>query len=68
MSRKVIRIWDGCKVIGFVDVSGDAISVVTRAGGAANSTLVDIEIDPFAGLIVDHETNNPPKYWREAEE
>jgi len=51
---KTIRIWQGCKVIQVVSVSETGSSVLGATGGASNSTQVDIEIDPWAGLMVDH--------------
>jgi hypothetical protein len=66
MSEKTIRIWDGCKVVQVVTVNqSGGSSTLGATGGASNSTRVDIEIDPWAGLIVDHGTDNPPTYYRE---
>jgi len=67
--EKVIRIWSGCRVICIVAVSNNGGSwIVTDVGGAGNSSNPTIEIDPFAGLIVDHETSNSPLDFRSAEE
>lgn len=66
MSTKVLRIWSGCAVVGVFSVNQDGGSVsLGRVGGAGTSTKVDIEIDPWAGLIVDHSTDNPPQAYRE---
>jgi hypothetical protein len=66
---KTIRIWHGCKVLNVVTVSKDGTtSMLGATGGAANSTRVDLDIDPFAGLIVDHSTDNPPVYYRTEEQ
>lgn len=69
MSQKVIRVWDGCKVVQVISVEQNGTtSSMGAVGGAHNSVLVDIEIDPWAGLIVDHGTRNPPLAWREEQE
>jgi hypothetical protein len=59
-----IRIWNGAKVVQVISVSETGSSTVGSVGGAENSTLVDIEIDPWKGLIVDHGTRNGPLNWR----
>lgn len=65
---KTIRIWDGCKVLAIVSIDkAGTFSAVTDAGGADNSTQVDIEIDPFAGSIVDHSARRSPVDFREKE-
>ncbi|HYD28913.1 hypothetical protein [Brevundimonas sp.] len=67
--EKVIRIWDGCRVVQVVAVRRDGSSVMGATGGAHNSTEVDIELDPWAGLIVDHSVpQNPPYGFREVSE
>lgn len=63
--EKVIRIWNGCKVLQVICVSDDSSASLGSTGGAGNSTKVDIEIDPWAGLIVDHSVRNPPFSFRE---
>jgi hypothetical protein len=64
MSEKVIRIWDGCKVVQVVAVDQNGgSSTLGPAGGAGNSTRIDIEIDPWAGLLVDHPSG--PVAWRD---
>lgn len=65
---KTTRIWSGCVALAVltVDQSGSK-SFIGSVGGAENSAKVDIEIDPFAGLIVDHATRNSPLYFREEE-
>lgn len=66
---KTIRIWDGCKVVHVIVVHQSAgSSSIGATGGAHNSTAVDIEIDPWAGLIVDHSANRSPVDFREVEE
>jgi hypothetical protein len=69
MMEKSIRIWSGCKVIAILDVGENGgTSLVTNVGGASYSSIPDIELDPWAGLIVDHSTRNSPRYYREPEE
>lgn len=64
--EKVIRIWADGKVVLLLSVrDGGGYSVMGATGGAANSTKVDIELDPWSGLIVDHSTANPPVGYRE---
>ncbi len=63
---KVIRVWNGCKVVGLIEVSDDSFSSIGTVGGAGNSTRVDIEIDPWRSLIVDHGVIGPPVNYREA--
>jgi hypothetical protein len=66
---KTIRIWSGCRVIAILDVGENGgTSLVTNTGGASNSSTPDIELDPWAGLIVDHSTRNSPRDYREPEE
>ncbi|MET0915758.1 MAG: hypothetical protein ABWY81_06115 [Jiangellaceae bacterium] len=68
MNRKVIRIWDGCTVVMVIDVDQTGGSVSRDAvGGAGNSSNPDIEIDPWAGLIVDHSIERSPVDFREVE-
>lgn len=59
-----IRVWHGCKVITVIGVSDTGHSSLGPVGGAQNSTKVDIEIDPWAGLIVDSSIQGPPVGWR----
>jgi hypothetical protein len=64
-NQKTIRIWNGCRVVQVVTVHQDGgSSTIGAAGGAENSTTVDIEIDPWAGLIVDHLAGIPPQLYR----
>lgn len=64
--EKVIRIWNGCTVVQVISMRQDGgSSTIGATGGADNSTKADIEIDPWAGLIVDHSTGNPPLFFRE---
>lgn len=58
MNEKVIRIWNGCRVVQLVVVSDGSTSTVGAVGGAGNSMSVDIEIDPWAGYIVEHNGRN----------
>lgn len=65
-TERTIRIWHGCKVVLLlaVDQTG-GYSTMGAVGGADNSTKADIEIDPWAGMIVEHATGNPPVGYRE---
>lgn len=65
--QRTIRIWSGNRVVQIITVAQDGSSSSTAGGvgGAENSALIDIEIDPWAGLIVDRATDNPPTYWRD---
>jgi hypothetical protein len=66
MAEKIIRIWNGCMVIAMISVDTDGgTSLITRTGGAGNSTNADVEIDPFAGVIVTHEADVSPIAYRE---
>lgn len=65
--EKTIRIWDDNKVVAVVAVDQRGGSTWLGAVGAANtSTYPDIEIDPWAGLIVDHSAQRSPVDFREA--
>jgi hypothetical protein len=63
--EKTLRIWHGCKVVLLLSVGESGYSTMGATGGAGNSTKVDIEIDPWAGLIVDHGVRNPPVSYRD---
>ncbi len=65
--QKTIRIWNGCKVVQVVTVGEGSSSTIGAVGGAGNSGVVDIEIDPWAGLIVDHSVRRSPVDFREQE-
>lgn len=65
MSEKVIRIWDGCRVVQVVAVGKTGSSTLGSTGGAENATKVDIEIDPWAGLLVDHSAADSPFMFRD---
>jgi hypothetical protein len=66
---KTIRIWNGNKVVQVVAVSDTGSSTIGATGGAGNSTQVDIELDPWAGLIVDNRAPHPhPVSIREEDE
>lgn len=65
MTRNLgIRIWHGCKVAAVLTVDGEGNSTFLGAtGAAANSTHIDIDLDPWAGLIVDRRAEHPrPAY------
>lgn len=49
-----IRVWDGCTVVGVFTVSPTGHTSIGAVGGAGNSTPIDIELDPWANLVVDH--------------
>lgn len=51
--QKTIRVWDGKTVIAILAVTPTGYTA-SRSGGAEWSGKVDIEIDPFKGLMVDH--------------
>jgi hypothetical protein len=60
VSGVTIRVWNGetvCGVFTVGDMGGS--SFIGAVGGAANSTRADIELDPWAGLIVDHRIKWP---------
>lgn len=59
MSSVVIRVWHGCDVRLVVSVSPTGTASLGAVGGAGNSTRPDIEIDPWANLIVDHRADHP---------
>jgi hypothetical protein len=63
--RKTIRVWNGATVVALIDVDANGITAQGAVGAAADSTKVDIEIDPWAGLIVDHSTRKSPVNDRE---
>jgi hypothetical protein len=64
---KTIRIWDGCKVVALITVSSTGMSSQGAVGGAGNSAEPDIEIDPWAGLLVEHGSSRSPVVWRDVE-
>lgn len=69
MASKTIRIWNGCAVVGLISVGQDGGSTFSgKTGGAHDSGSVDIEIDPWAGLIVDHSVRRSPVCFRDPEE
>lgn len=59
MSQITIRIWDGCTVRYVFSITNNGSSSLGAVGGAGNSTKPDIELDPWAGLIVDHRVEYP---------
>ena len=58
-SSVTIRVWQGCTVVGVFGVSLSGHSSIGAVGAAANSTRVDIELDPWANLVVDNRTDHP---------
>lgn len=54
-----IRIWNGGTVRQLLIVSPTGSTTMGAVGGAENSGQVDIELDPWAGLIVDHRAEYP---------
>jgi hypothetical protein len=54
-----IRVWDGSTVKAVFTVGATGSSWIGNPGGAENSTKVDIELDPWAGLVVDHRREWP---------
>lgn len=69
MTTKTIRIWNGCQVVGLLSVGQDGGSAFQGpTGGASNSSKPDVEIDPWAGLIVDHSSRMSPCAYKEVEE
>lgn len=59
-----IRIWNGSKVVQVVEVMPDGgSSVMGAVGGAHNATQIDIEIDPWAGLIHTRGVEGSPIYF-----
>lgn len=63
--EKTIRIWNGCKVVQIVSVSDTGSTTLGASGGAENSTQIDIEMDPWTGLLVDHSVQGSPVPWRD---
>jgi hypothetical protein len=59
MSEVTIRIWDGCVVRHVFSVSTHGSSTIGAISGAANSASVDIELDPWNNLVVDHRAEHP---------
>lgn len=54
-----IRVWHGNNVRQVMTVSPGGSVIHGPVGGASNSTKVDIEIDPWAGFIVDNRKDFP---------
>lgn len=54
-----IRVWHGCRVVGVFGVTDTGSFSIGAVGGAGNSTPVDIEIDPWENLVVDHRVEHP---------
>jgi hypothetical protein len=54
-----IRIWEGCTVRHVVTIGPTGSASIGAAGGAGNSTKVDIELDPWSGLVVDNRAQHP---------
>jgi hypothetical protein len=53
-----IRIWDGCVVRHVIIVGPTGSTSLGAVGAAHHSTKVDIELDPWAGLVVDNRAEN----------
>lgn len=62
---RAIRLWDGRTVIGLLTVHATGGSSFQIAGGAENAGSVDIEIDPFKGLMVDHGASHESSHVHE---
>jgi hypothetical protein len=61
--NKTIRIWDGCKVLAVISVDQHGGFTSSGAvGGAGNGDRPEIELDPFAGLIVSQGNPTPVAY------
>lgn len=54
-----IRVWKGNQVRAVVVLGPTGGTFLGATGGADNSTKVDIELDPWRGLIVDHTAEHP---------
>lgn len=71
--QKVIRIWNGNIVVQVITVGKTSGSSTLADGcGAASNTEVDIEIDPWAGYIVERSratvsATYGPFSWRDHE-
>jgi hypothetical protein len=66
--RITIRIWQGCVVRQVVTITETGSATVGAVGGAEDSTQVDIELDPWARLVVDNRAQFPvPVYIRDKE-
>lgn len=64
MSSKTIRVWNGATVLQVITVTeGGSSSMIGATGGAHHASQVDVEIDPFAGLIHTHEAPGAPIYY-----
>lgn len=60
MRQVTIRIWNGNTVRGVFTVNPHGgYSTPGAVGGAENSSKVDVELDPWKGLIVDHRVEHP---------
>lgn len=68
MASKVIRIWNDCKVLAVLEVGDDATSFQARVGGAASALMPDVELDPFAGLIVAHGSTRSAVLYEDRDE
>lgn len=49
-----LRIWHGCTVVATFSVDDHGYTATGAVGGAQNSGRPDIELDPWANLVVDH--------------
>lgn len=57
---KVIRIWRGEEAVGvlMIDPVSRSATYATGPGNSAGA-IIDIELDPWAGVILDHATHKP---------
>lgn len=69
MKPVTIRIWDGCTVRHVVTITPTGSASIGAVGGAGNGTQADIELDPWAGLVVDNRAKFPaPLFIRHPED
>lgn len=54
-----IRIWKGCQVKMLFTIGDNSSSTVGAVSGAECASQPDIELDPWAGLIVDRRVDFP---------
>lgn len=54
-----LRIWNGCKVCMVLTISESGSTTLGAIGGAECASNTDIELDPWAGLIVDNRVQFP---------
>lgn len=63
MSQPVtLRVWNGCTVVGVLSLFESSTGMTAAfevSGGAARSGRVDVEIDPWANVVVDRRVEHP---------